>query len=160
MTGSPEAAVLIEELRRRAVRLATAESLTAGLVSATLAEVSGASEVLLGGVVAYGPAIKRDLLGVDSDLLETQGTVHAEVARQMAVGVADLMHADLALATTGVAGPGPAEGHPPGTGFLALTLAPDVTRVRPFTVTGSRNEVRRRVTRELLAWAAKELRAL
>ncbi|MDO5068462.1 MAG: nicotinamide-nucleotide amidohydrolase family protein [Propionibacteriaceae bacterium] len=156
MNDSP-AAALIEELRRRGLTVATAESLTAGLVSATLADVSGASTVLRGGIVAYSPEVKQQLLGVDPELLEAHGTVHAEVARQMAHGAARALHADLALATTGVAGPGPAEGHPPGTGFLALALPTGEVVSRPFAVAGTRNEVRRLVTWEILTWAAQEI---
>ncbi|RRD06073.1 nicotinamide-nucleotide amidohydrolase family protein [Arachnia propionica] len=156
MNDSP-ATALIEVLRRHCFSVATAESLTAGLVSATLADISGASTVLLGGVVAYSPALKRELLGVSREVLETHGTVHAEVARQMARGAQRRLGADLALATTGVAGPGPAEGHPPGTGFIALALPSDETLARPFTLTGSRNEIRAKVVDEILTWATVEI---
>jgi competence/damage-inducible protein cinA C-terminal domain len=159
MSESP-AAVLIEELRRRSCTVATAESLTAGLVSATLATISGASAVLLGGVIAYSAALKHRLLGVDHDVLETHGTVHAEVARQMVKGAQQRLGADLGLATTGVAGPGAVGPHPPGTGFIALALPTDETKVRPFTLTGTRNEIRSKVVAEILTWATDEIRIL
>lgn len=156
MSESP-AAALIEELRRFRFTVATAESLTGGLVSGTLASVSGASTVLLGGLVAYSPVVKKRLLGVDPDLLETHGSVHPEVARQMARGAIQLLYSDLALATTGVAGPDPVGPHPPGTGFIALALPFGDTLVRPFTFTGSRNEIRAKVVDEILTWATQEI---
>ena len=156
MPGSP-AAVLIDELRRHSFTVATAESLTAGLVSATLASISGASTVLLGGIVAYSAGLKRRLLGVDHGLLEAHGTVHAEVARQMAQGAQQRLGADLGLATTGVAGPDPVGEHLPGTGFIALALPSDEILVHPFTLTGSRNEIRARVVEEILTWASQEI---
>ncbi len=157
MNDSSAAAALIEELRRFRYTVATAESLTAGLVSATLASISGASEVLLGGVVAYHPAVKRRLLGVDEELLASHGSVHIEVARQMALGAVNFISADLGLATTGVAGPGPVGKHPAGTGFIALALPSGRVLARPFAFTGSRNEVRQQVVVDILDWARQEI---
>lgn len=121
--------------------LATAESLTGGLVAATVVDVPGASRVLRGGVVAYAPDVKRELLGVDAGLLERVGTVDEGVARQMAEGARRVLGSAVAVATTGVAGPGAAEGHPAGTVWIAC-LAPGESRTRRLTLTGDRAAVR------------------
>ena len=98
--------------------LATAESLTAGMIAATLAEVPGASAVLQGGVVSYSSSVKATVLGVDPGLLEERGSVDGEVARQMAEGARRACGADLAVSATGVAGPEPHDGKDVGTVFL------------------------------------------
>lgn len=143
------AARLVAALLARGLSVATAESLTGGLVSASIASVAGASGTLRGAAVTYATDTKASLLGVEPALLERHGPVHPEVAAQMARGAARVFAADVALATTGVAGPGPHDGHAPGTGFIALHFGntlPDETRVEAFAVEGDRNEVRERVS--------------
>ena len=98
--------------------LATAESLTAGMIAATLAEVPGASAALVGGVVSYSNSVKANVLGVDPALLVERGSVDGEVARQMAEGARRACGADLAVSATGVAGPDAHDGKPVGTVFL------------------------------------------
>ncbi|MFL4473956.1 CinA family protein [Paeniglutamicibacter sp. MACA_103] len=98
--------------------LATAESLTAGMIAATLAEVPGASAVLQGGVVSYSSSVKANVLGVDPALLAERGSVDGEVARQMAEGARRACGADLAVSATGVAGPDAHDGKDVGTVFL------------------------------------------
>lgn len=113
-------AAVVHGLTLRGLTVATAESLTAGLLAATLAEVPGASATLQGGVIAYQNHVKQALLGVDAGLLARHGAVHAEVARQMAEGVRQATGADVGLATTGVAGPEPHQGQPVGTVYVGL----------------------------------------
>jgi len=141
--GAPTAAGVVTALRAAGLTVATAESLTAGQVSATLAEVPGASEVLRGGVVAYATDVKASVLGVPAAHLERTGPVDADVAVAMARGAASLLHADLGVATTGVAGPGPHDGHPAGTVFVAVA-APGggPSRVRGLALDGDRAAVR------------------
>jgi nicotinamide-nucleotide amidase len=118
----------IEESATRAVQLLTgsgrtvamAESLTGGLVVAALVGVPGASKVVRGGVVAYMTDLKASLLGVDEDLLGRVGAVDPDVAVAMARGAAVRLGADYGLATTGVAGPDPQDGHPVGEVWIAL----------------------------------------
>lgn len=100
--------------------LATAESLTAGMIAATLAEVPGASAVLQGGVVSYSSSVKARVLGVDPALLAERGSVDGEVARQMAEGARRACGADLAVSATGVAGPDAHDGKDVGTVFLGF----------------------------------------
>lgn len=127
------------------VLIAVAESLTAGLVAGTVASVPGASQVLRGGVVAYATELKTTLLGVDEDLLARGGAVQAEVAVAMAAGVAGRLGASYGVATTGVAGPDPQDGQPPGTVFVAVH-GPRGARVEGRTgadaLPGGRAEVR------------------
>ena len=104
--------------------VATAESLTAGMVAAALADVPGASAVLQGGVVAYQNHVKAELLGVGGDLLAARGAVDPEVARRMAAGARRALGADVGVATTGVAGPEPHQGRPVGTVMLGLAVTP------------------------------------
>ncbi len=117
-------AAVVQLLLRRGLTVATAESLTAGLLAAALAEVPGASGTLQGGVVAYQNHVKERLLGVDSGLLARAGAVDAEVARQMADGVRRVAGADVGISTTGVAGPEAHQGKPVGTVYLGLAGMP------------------------------------
>jgi len=135
------AAQVVDALVARGLLVAVAESLTGGLVQASLVDVPGASRTLRGGVVAYAPEVKEELLGVDGGLLAHRGAVDPEVALEMARGVAALVHADLGLATTGVAGPGPQDGHPPGTVFVAAVLGAH-EEVRGLELAGDRGQVR------------------
>lgn len=132
---------VVAALRSRGATLAVAESLTGGALTAVLVTVPGVSAVLRGGVVAYATDLKHDLLGVDADLLAAEGPVHPEVARQMAVGAAHRLGASHAVATTGVAGPGPADGRAVGTVHVAVA-APGTVRVRSLRLAGGRAALR------------------
>ena len=115
----------VRALAAAGLTAATAESLTAGLVAARLADVPGASAVLQGGVVAYQNSVKAGLLGVPADLLERVGAVDPEVARRMAAGARAALGADVGVATTGVAGPEPHQGRPVGTVWLGVAVPED-----------------------------------
>jgi nicotinamide-nucleotide amidase len=126
---------------RRGWTIGVAESLTGGLVVAELVAVPGASAVVRGGVVAYATDLKQALLGVPADLLAERGAVDPDVARQMARGVRTTTRADVGLATTGVAGPDPQDGHPPGLVHVAVST-PDGETSRRLDVPGDRAAVR------------------
>ncbi len=100
------AQAVIERARSRGVMLATAESCTGGLVAAALTAIPGSSDVVAGGLVTYSNAAKTRLLGVDAALVEAAGAVSEPVARAMAAGAVQRLGADLAVAITGIAGPG------------------------------------------------------
>jgi len=100
-----DAEVLLSELRRRSLMLATAESCTGGLICGLLTEVPGSSAVLERGFVTYSNAAKSELLGVDSALIARLGAVNEEVARAMAEGALARTPADVAISVTGIAGP-------------------------------------------------------
>ena len=154
MTGTPPDALptpaaIVATLRARGQTLAVAESLTGGALAAAVVGVPGASAVLRGAVVAYATDLKRALLGVDADLLAVEGAVHPEVARQMAEGVRERLGATWGLATTGVAGPDPQDGVPPGTVYVAIT-GPNGDRVERLLLPGGRGEVRAATVRRAL----------
>jgi nicotinamide-nucleotide amidase len=125
-----------------------------------LTDVAGSSATFRGGVVAYATGIKASLLDVDPDLLVRVGAVHPEVAAAMALGAAARLGATYGLATTGVAGPDPQDGRPPGEVHLALA-GPGVggagCAVVSLQLEGGRDDVRRETVRRALALAAKEL---
>ena len=111
---------LVSALRERGQTVAVAESLTGGLICATVVEVPGASAVLRGGVVAYATELKHRLLDVDAGLLARNGPVDPDVAAQMALGVRERLGADWGLASTGVAGPDAQGDAPVGRVYLAV----------------------------------------
>lgn len=118
-----------------------AESLTGGALCARLVDVPGASAVVRGGVCAYATDLKESVLGVDAELLAARGPVDAKVALQMARGVRALMGADIGVATSGVAGPGPADGHEAGTVHIAVS-GPGREEHRELHLEGERMQIR------------------
>ncbi len=129
--------------RKAHVRVAAAESLTGGLVAAALTAVPGASDVFVGGIVSYDSGIKAGLLGVDEGLLSDQGPVSEDVALAMAEGARAILGAEVAVATTGVAGPDPHGGKVPGTVCVAA-VGPEGSLARTLAIPGSRDDVRRK----------------
>lgn len=120
--------------------VATAESLTGGLLAVELTEVPGSSAVYAGGVVSYATGVKIDVLGVPEDVVATYGVVSAECARAMADGVRRLLGTTHALATTGVAGPDEQEGKPVGTVYVGLA-GPDGTTATGLSLAGDREVI-------------------
>lgn len=137
--------------------LATAESLTGGLVAAALTDVPGSSQSFRGGVVSYATDLKARLLGVDGSVLAKHGAVYAPVAAAMAAGVRERLGATVGVATTGVAGPDSQDGQPPGTVHIAVSLADD-TIVRTIALSGDRDEVRRLTVERVLGLLLGRLR--
>ncbi len=112
---------LLADARAEGVKIATAESCTGGLVAGLLTEIPGSSDVVERGFVTYSNQAKHELLGVPDALMVRHGAVSAEVARAMASGALKHSHADLAVAVTGIAGPGGGtEGKPVGLVHLAV----------------------------------------
>jgi nicotinamide-nucleotide amidase len=137
-------AALLESKR---CSLATAESVTAGLVAHQLASIPGISAWLRGGIIAYDNGVKVELLGVPQALIDSHGAVSAQVAEAMAVGCRTRLRTDLAVSTVGVAGPhdlGPDK--PVGLVYVALAWSGGVSSVR-FSWTGTRAEVQRRTAK-------------
>ena len=155
MTAQP--AQVIARAAQDGLWLATAESLTAGAVVARLVDVPGASAAVAGGAACYSYRAKTRVLGVDAELLQRTGAVTAEVAAAMAEGALDLYGADLAVSTTGVAGPGPDErGVPEGTVWVGLARRGGPTRTRELHLTGARAAIRSQAVDAAiaeLAWA-------
>ncbi|KQM83855.1 hypothetical protein ASE68_12160 [Agromyces sp. Leaf222] len=155
-------AELVSLLARRGLTIAVAESLTGGLVVAELVRVPGASAVVRGGVVAYATALKHSVLGVSAELLAREGAVHPEVAAGMAEGVRRVLavqgaSASIGVSTTGVAGPDPQGGRPPGVVFVGVSIA-DRTEVRELALQGDRSEIRRATVDAAIAAVLDALR--
>ena len=157
MTSGVSALDVIDALRGTGQTVATAESLTGGLLCATLVDVPGASDVLRGGVVAYLAETKSDVLGVDPALIERVGTVHADVAAAMAEGAVRVMGSTWGVATTGVAGPEPSEGKPVGTVHVAVT-GPGGVQTRELSLHGDRGLVREQAVDAALSLLIGRLR--
>jgi PncC family amidohydrolase len=144
--------------------LATAESITGGQLGATITSIPGASQFFRGGVIAYATDLKSGLLGVSELVLADGGAVQAQVALEMATGVAAKLNADFGLAVTGVAGPASQDGHLPGTVFVACVMRDEqgtvidsaVDELHLFPEVDEPREARAQVREETVA-AALEL---
>ncbi|MEJ1202391.1 MULTISPECIES: CinA family protein [unclassified Streptomyces] len=161
---SSTAADVVRLLTVKGETLAVAESLTGGMVAAAITAVPGASKSFRGSVTAYATELKRDVLGVDAELLAARGAVDPQVAAQMAAGVRKALGADWGIATTGVAGPDPQDGQPVGTVFVAVDGpfgADDGSasggKVEALRLNGDRAEIRMESVRSVLALLLREL---
>ncbi|MBB5911405.1 nicotinamide-nucleotide amidase [Nocardia transvalensis] len=141
LTAIVPAADLVRLLREAGRTVATAESLTAGLLAATIAGVPGASTVLRGGLIVYATDLKHTLAGVSEHTLASDGPVAASTAEQLAVGARTACGADWGLGLTGVAGPDPQDGQPVGTVFVGLA-GPEGTEVLRLKLSGDRWTIR------------------
>ncbi|HEY6742828.1 MAG TPA: nicotinamide-nucleotide amidohydrolase family protein [Lapillicoccus sp.] len=149
---------LVSVLSSLGQTVASAESLTGGLVVSQLIDPPGASAVVRGGIVAYATDAKASVLGVDAELLADRGAVDADVAQQMAEGVRRVLDADWGVATTGVAGPDPQDGMPVGRVYVAVA-GPDGTSVQQHDLSGDRRDIRDGAVGAALALLMKSLDA-
>lgn len=144
------AAEVLANLQARGFYLAVAESLTGGLLAAEFVAVPGASRVFLGSITAYQNSIKKNLLGVPANVLESSGAVSAETAEAMATGASehfaraagvpnDLV---IGISTTGVAGPDPDGDKPVGLVFIGFALPGHKVSSRRLELTGDRDQIR------------------
>ena len=137
------ATLVLKRLHGRAETVATAESLTGGLLGGLLTDLPGASDSYVGGVISYATRLKTTLAGVDPITLRTVGPVAGQTAAEMANGVCRRCEADWGVATTGVAGPDPQDGHPVGEVYVAVAHpASGLLRVEPLSLTGDRATIR------------------
>lgn len=149
---------ILRELEHRGFKLAIAESLTGGSLSADFVSIEGASRVFLGSVVAYQDSVKHRLLGVPKQLLEDVGAVSSEVAVAMASGVralfaretAEALDRVVAISTTGMASPSSDEDQakPQGLVFVAVELPGQPAEWLQLNLSGRRNEIRREAAEE------------
>lgn len=147
----PAVLALAEVLRARGWRIATAESCTGGLIAAACTAVAGSSDWFERGFVTYSNAAKSETVGVDAGLIEANGAVSEPVARAMAEGACRCAGADLAVAVTGIAGPGGAvPGKPVGTVWMAVATANGGVQARRLQLGGDRSAVREATVREAL----------
>ena len=157
--AAPEyaAAGVLAALGARGQTLAVAESLTGGLLAATIVDVPGASAVFRGGLIVYATDLKASLAGVDGAVLAERGPVDPEVARQLARGAALRCGADWGLSTTGVAGPDPQDGIPAGTVYIGLSDPDGHTVSRRLDLVGDRPAVRRATVASALTLIAESI---
>ncbi len=133
-------ASVIDILRLNQQTLAVAESLTGGGLGAAITAVPGASDVFLGGVIAYSAQTKESILKVEREQISKHGVVSEEVAIAMANGVRELLGSTWGISTTGVAGPGNSDGVPAGTVWIAISGP--VNQSTQLEVEGEREVVR------------------
>ena len=137
-----QAQLLCAQLTARGLCVVTAESCTGGLLAASLSGFPGSTRFLVGSFVTYRPSLKIAALGVSVGLIAERTVYDPEVARQMATGaLKGAPEADLALAITGVAGPGPDQGKPAGLVFIAAALRGEVPVVRECHFSGTPHAV-------------------
>ena len=145
--GETLESAILERLAARGTTLGTAESLTGGAIADAFVRVPGASRVFNGAIVAYDNSVKTSLLGVSEEVLREHGAVSEETALAMARGACVRLGVDLAIATTGIAGPsGATPGKPVGLVFVAIAARDGNETVRKLTLPGNRDDVRRRTT--------------
>ena len=148
------AADLVAACASQGLSIATAESLTAGLVSASIADVPGCSVVFRGGVVAYATDVKGSVLGLSADELEH--VVSERVAAELARQACRLLDADLGISTTGVAGPDPLDGQEAGSVWIAVhDRTTSRTHTRHLALSGNRAEIRLGATTAAISLATE-----
>jgi len=145
-----EAIELIEVLRSKGLRMSAAESCTGGMIGCMMTSVPGSSDVFLGSAVTYSNDSKENILGVKHQTLLDNGAVSEETAREMAVGSIDAYGSDLAVAVTGIAGPGGAtDGKPVGLVYIAVADGPRTVVTRNI-FNGDRQSVRQQTALEAI----------
>src|SRR5687768_17512315 len=156
--GVDLAEVVLDECRARNVRIAVAESCTGGLLGARITAIPGASDVFLGGVLAYDNSVKTEILGVDASVLASHGAVSEPVALAMAQGVRARLSSDFGISITGVAGPGGGTPEKPvGTVWIAIDGA--TTRAVGLRLIGDRAEIRQRAAQAALDMLRRQLQS-
>ena len=133
--------VVLDGCRAKGWRMASAESMTGGLLGGRLTDEPGSSEVFVGGIVAYAPGVKEESLGVPAALIASEGVVSEAVALAMAEGAAQRLGAEVGVAITGAAGPTGLDGVEPGTVVIAVRT-PEGARARTMRMPGDRERAR------------------
>ena len=153
----PTAAILIERLRERGLTMATAESCTGGNIAHEITLIAGASDVMAGGIVAYSNSVKSGLLGVDPDLIAAFGAVSIPAAEAMASGACLATGADIAIATSGIAGPGGGTPDKPVGTVCVAVASPSGLISTTLHLHGTRQRIIERATSEALLMAISAL---
>ena len=148
--SEPIEAAIGMQLRAKGYRLALAESCTGGLIAHRITNVPGASQYLLGGIVAYSNEVKVSILGVEKETIDSEGAVSEPVAKAMAEGACERFGADLGIGVTGIAGPdGGTPDKPVGLVFIALAV-PGATRVERRIFSGDREAIKQQTAERSL----------
>lgn len=151
------ASQLLNLCRAHGLRLTTAESCTGGMLASVITTISGASDVYEMGFITYSNEAKYQMIGVDTELLDTYGAVSEETARAMAKGALDRANADIALAITGIAGPTGGTGEKPvGLVYVACAMR-EQTVCNKHIFRGNRQRIRLHACSEALEMALNQL---
>jgi nicotinamide-nucleotide amidase len=140
---------LIKKLEEKNLTIAVAESLTGGLVAASLTEIPGASKVFKGSITAYVDEIKQNVLKVNEETITNFTSISEQVALEMAINVRKIMESDIGISTTGVAGPEKSAGFLPGLVFVAISIG-DHNMCQKLEITGDRSKIRNQTVQEIL----------
>ena len=143
------ASSLIKKLQENNLTIAVAESLTGGLVAASLTEIPGASKVFKGSITAYSDEIKQNVLNVNKETILKFTSISEQVALEMAINVRTIMKSDIGISTTGVAGPEKSAGFAPGLVFVAISIG-DHNMCQKLELTGDRSKIRNQTVQEIL----------
>src|SRR5688572_27164371 len=139
-----DAAILLDLYRSKRLKIATAESCTGGMIAAALTDIGGSSDVFDRGFVTYSNEAKTELIGVPAALIAQHGAVSLHVAREMALGALQHARADVAVAVTGIAGPGGgSDAKPVGLVYLAVARAGGQPAIERHQFHGDRAAIRR-----------------
>jgi nicotinamide-nucleotide amidase len=147
---------IIQKLGQRHLTISVAESLTGGLVAASLTQIPGASVVFKGGIIAYGDEIKQQVLKVDSALITKFTSISEPVAQSMATNIREIMNTDIGIATTGVAGPDKSDGFAPGIVFVAISIG-DHKICQKLELVGDRTQIRDQSVNEIFKLTLSQL---
>ncbi len=156
MVGEEE---LVKLLKDRKLTASTAESLTAGMVSATIVKVPGASAVFKCGFVTYAAEAKESVLGIPEELIDKYGVVSEECAKAMAEGACRVGKTDVGISTTGNAGPDVLEEKPVGRVYTAICVGGETT-VTEHTFSGDRESIRRQATNAAIRECEARIKAI
>jgi nicotinamide-nucleotide amidase len=143
------ASSLIKKLQENNLTIAVAESLTGGLVAASLTEIPGASKVFKGSITAYVDEIKQNILNVNKETIPNFTSISEQVALEMAINVRKILKSDIGISTTGVAGPEKSAGFAPGLVFVAISIG-DHNMCQKLEITGDRSKIRNQTVHEIL----------
>ena len=144
------AELVVKKLKKAGATLAVAESITGGGLGGAITDISGSSEVFLGGVIAYSDEIKFKELGVSKVSLKKESAVSEKVAMEMAEGIRKKFNSTYGISTTGVAGPGKAYGQKAGTVWIGISSANNTYAI-PLSLSGSREIIRKASIESALA---------
>lgn len=147
---------IIQKLGQRHLTISVAESLTGGLVAASLTQIPGASAVFKGGIIAYRDEIKQKDLKVDPALITKFTSISEPVAQSMATNVREIMNTDIGIATTGVAGPDKSDGFAPGIVFVAISIG-DHKICQKLELVGDRTQIRDQSVNEIFKLTLSQL---
>ena len=147
---------IIQKLSQQHLTISVAESLTGGLVAASLTQIPGASAVFKGGIIAYRDEIKQKVLKVDPALITKFTSISEPVAQSMATNIREIMNTDIGIATTGVAGPDKSDGFAPGIVFVAISIG-DHKICQKLELVGDRTQIRDQSVNEIFKLTLSQL---